>query len=159
MIQSLADSLQPEATMPVRLGEDHMVIEPGHIYVAPGSRHMYIDPREHDLRLSEAPPINYVKPAADPLFQSVALVYRECSLGVILTGLGRDGTRGIQQINRYGGRVLLQDPGAATGSAMPDSAIESGVADAVLALPELPGAIEAEILRLLPRLPAAQAVS
>ena len=159
VIQKLADSLQPEATMPVRLGEDHMVIEPGHIYIAPGSRHMYIDPREHDLRLSEAPPINYVKPAADPLFQSVALVYRECCLGVILTGLGRDGTRGIQQINRYGGCVLVEDPGAAAAPAMPGSAIESGVADAVLTQAELPGVIEAEILRLLPRLPVPQSVS
>jgi two-component system chemotaxis response regulator CheB len=156
MIQSFATSLAAVASMPVRLGEDRLTVMPGTLYLAPGNRHMYVDPKEHDLRLSDAPPINHVKPAADPLLQSVALVYRECSLGLILTGLGRDGTRGVQQIHRYGGRVLVQDPEASTAPAMPASAVESGVADAVLALPALPQAVAEEIARLLPRLPAPQ---
>lgn len=156
MLQSFARSLQAETSMPVLLGADRMLIEPGTIYLAPGERHMYLDPNAHDLRLSDAPPINFVKPAADPLFQSVALVYRDCSLGVVLTGLGRDGTRGIQQIHRYGGRVLVQDPSTAVAPAMPTAAIESGVVDQVVELPRLGEALGKEIFGLLPRLPSPQ---
>jgi two-component system chemotaxis response regulator CheB len=156
MLQSFAGSLGAESRMPVCLATDHLVVAPGTIYLAPSGRHLYVDPQEHDLRLSDAPPINYVKPAADPLFQSVALVYRECSLGLVLTGLGRDGTRGIQQIHRYGGRVLVQDPEAAMAPDMPASAAESGVADALLALPALAAGLAAAIAELLPRLPAPQ---
>lgn len=156
MIQSFVRSLQAETSMPVMLGAEGMLIEPGTLYLAPGDRHMYVDPEAHNLRLSDAPPINFVKPAADPLFQSVALVYRDCSVGVVLTGLGRDGTRGVQQIHRYGGRVFAQDPRTAVAPAMPSAAIQSGSVDQVVELPRLGETLGKEIFGLLPRLPAPQ---
>lgn len=156
MLQSLLPALAAETAMPVRVAEDHLAPAPGSITLARSDRHLYIDPQAHDLRLSDAPPINYVKPAGDPLLQSVALVYRECSIGVVLTGLGRDGARGVQQIHRFGGRVLVQEPSAATAADMPSAALETGIVDAALALPELAATIAATIVELAPRLPAAQ---
>jgi len=156
MLQSVLATLGAETAMPVRLAEDHLPPTPGSITLARSDRHLYVDPQAHDLRLSDAPPINYVKPAADPLLQSVALVYRECGIGVVLTGLGRDGARGVQQIHRFGGRVLVQEPAAATAPDMPAAALETQIADAALPLPELAAALATAIAELTPRLPAPQ---
>lgn len=154
MLQSVLTTLASETAMPVRLAEDHLAPAPGSITLARSDRHLYIDPQAHDLRLSDAPPINYVKPAADPLLQSVALVYRECSIGLVLTGLGRDGARGVQQIHRFGGRTFVQEPGGATAPDMPTFALETGIVDAALQLPELAATLAATIAELTPRLPA-----
>ncbi|MBM4118216.1 response regulator [bacterium] len=156
VLDSLAAALAAEATMPVRLAADHLAPLPGGITLARGDRHLYIDPEVHDLRLSDAPAINYVKPAADPLLQSIAHVYRECGVGVVLTGLGRDGARGVQQIHRFGGRVLVQEPSTAAAPDMPTFALETGIADAALPLPELAAALDAAIAELTPHLPAPQ---
>jgi len=156
ILQGLAESLAAAAQMPVRLAEDHLPVTPGCVFVAPGDRHLYVDPQAHDLRLSDAPPINYVKPAADPLLQSVALVYRDCCVGIVLTGLGRDGARGIQQVHRFGGRVLLQDPEAARTPDMPAAAAASGVPYTLLDGSALAAGVAAAIAELSPRLPAPQ---
>src|SRR5262249_52542524 len=82
---------------------------PGQISLAPSKHHLLLS-AHHTLRLSEAPPVHYSRPAADPLFQSAAAHCRERTLGVVLTGGGCDGARGALAIKLCGGRVLVQEP-------------------------------------------------
>ncbi len=141
MIQSFSRTLQRDTVMTVCIGEDGMELEGGVIYLAPGDRHMYVDPKTYLIKLSDAAPINFVKPAADPLFQSVAVCFGEQALGVVMTGLGRDGARGAQDIGKHGGKVLVQDPRSAVAPSMPKAAIATGAADGVEPLDRLGAAV------------------
>jgi two-component system, chemotaxis family, protein-glutamate methylesterase/glutaminase len=86
------------------------------------------------LALSQAPKVWAARPAADPLFTSVARAYRGRARAVVLTGMGRDGAAGACAVKRGGGRVLAQDPATATAGAMPRAAIATGCVDVVLPL-------------------------
>lgn len=113
---------------------------PGQVYLAPPKHHLLLG-THHTLHLSEAPPVHYSRPAADPLFQSAAAHYRERAIGVVLTGGGCDGAQGIQAIKRCGGRVLVQEPTSAERSDMPDAAIRTGCVDFILPLSTLAPAL------------------
>ncbi len=141
MLKGFTSTLQKQTRMIVCLGEEGMSLDPGVIYLAPGDRHMYVDPNSHLIKLSDAPSINYVKPAADPLFQSVGISFGDQSLGVVLTGLGRDSSQGVVEINKHGGKVLIQDPDTSEAPSMPQSALETGVVDGVEPLERLGPAV------------------
>lgn len=145
MIQSFSHTLQRDTDMTVCVGEEGMRLEGGVVYLAPGDRHMFVDPKTYLIKLSDAAPINYVKPAADPLFQSVAICFADQAVGVVLTGLGRDGARGAQNIARSGGKVLVQDPESAVAPSMPTAAIATGAAVGVEPIDKL-GAAAAGLL-------------
>ena len=81
----------------------------GTVIVAPADRHLLLD-MTGVLRLSGAAKVNHVRPAADPLFVSVAEFYGERTIGVVLTGYGSDGRHGVEAIGRMGGYVIAQDP-------------------------------------------------
>ena len=123
MLEAFATRLQEETTMPVRLGKHDMRVDAGTVYLAPGDKHMIVDPGAPRLLLTDDPPENYVRPAADPLFRSMASAFRHRALVAVLTGMGRDGTIGAGYVNVSGGVVLAQDPATATVESMPGSVV------------------------------------
>ena len=99
---------------------------------------------DRKLQLLDAPRVKFCRPAAEPLFASVAGTYRERALGVVLTGCNTDGSLGVQTIKWMGGRVLVQDPATARHTSMPRYAIATGLADDILAPADMPGALIAQ---------------
>lgn len=142
MLETFASRLQRETTMPVRLAEDGMAVEPGKIYLAPGDWHMTVA-QGPVIKLDKEPPENYMRPAADPLFRTLASVFQSNAMAVILTGMGRDGALGAAEIVAHGGAVLAQDPRTAVAPSMPQTAINAGVVTQSLPLQD----IAPEILR------------
>ena len=128
MLSTFTSRIQGDTSLEVVLGSQGMAVEPGHLYLAPGDRHLTVRPGHYTLKVSNDPPENFVRPAADPLFHSTAEAFGRYCVGVILTGMGRDGTRGAAYIHKVGGVVLAQDPGSAMAPSMPQTVIEAGLA-------------------------------
>lgn len=120
-------------------GQDGEPLNPGHIYVAPGGRHMLIDDggAGPTIAISDAPPVNYCKPAVDPLFASVAALFGPATLALILTGMGSDGARGSVAIADRGGSVIAQDEATSVVWGMPGVAAKTGACAAILPLDEI----------------------
>lgn len=116
----------------------------GRVYTAPSDRHLMVGegPRLH---LAEGPPVNFVRPSVDVLFESVADVFGESAVAVVLTGTGRDGADGSRKIHDAGGVVVVQDPETSSSSGMPEAAVATGIVDAVLPLGEI-GAFVQELM-------------
>lgn len=124
--------------------EDKSKIEAGNIYIAPPGYHMEVE-KNYSLSFSFDPLVAYSRPSIDVLFNSVADVYRESAVAVIMTGANSDGTNGIKNIKNMGGVTISQDPDTAEVSMMPQSAINSGCIDKILKLEEIAGFINSLI--------------
>jgi two-component system chemotaxis response regulator CheB len=111
----------------------------GHIYLAPGGRHMRVARRDGTavIVLDDGPPINFCRPAVDPLFQSAAEIWGPWVLGVILTGMGHDGKHGASCIVEAGGSVIAQDEASSVIWGMPGSIVEAGLCSSVLPIEQL----------------------
>ncbi len=135
----LAEHMGKAALRPAKEGEDGEVLKPGNIYVAPGGKHMILekDGGAVKIRLQDGPPVNFCKPAVDPLFDSVAKVYGSASLGVILTGMGHDGAEGVKTIAAGGGSVITQDEASSVVWGMPGAAAHTGMCCDILPLKEI----------------------
>ena len=138
---SLALHMNERASMVVREAEDGDPISDGEVLVAPGGHHIKVDDAGTKVVLSDEPARHGVKPSADILFESMATVYKDATVGIVLTGMGRDGAAGIKVIKRHGGVVIAQDPDDAIIGGMPQSAINTGVVDYVLPLNLIPDKI------------------
>ena len=103
--------------------------------IAPGDYHLIIDEKTTRIKLDDGPKENFVRPAADPLFRSIVKSFGKYSIGVVLTGLGRDGATGIAQVNSIGGKIIIQDPKTAVADSMPNSAIKMDV-DSIICSPD-----------------------
>jgi two-component system chemotaxis response regulator CheB len=115
----------------------------GTIYVAPGGRHLRVARIDGSAvaQIDNGPPINFCKPAVDPLFASAAKVWGGWNLAVILTGMGSDGTQGAGEIVAAGGNVLAQDEATSVVWGMPGSVAHAGHCAAVLPLDRIAGKI------------------
>jgi two-component system chemotaxis response regulator CheB len=89
------------------------------------------------IRLTDDPPVNFCKPAVDPLFDSVAKAYGSASLAVILTGMGHDGADGVKTIASGGGSVITQDEATSVVWGMPGAAANTGVCCEILPLNQI----------------------
>lgn len=118
---------------------------PGHVYLAPGGRHMYVakGSKDIDIRLSDEASLHGVKPAADILFTSVAEVFGANSVGVVLTGMGKDGSIGLGAIRRRGGGAVVQNKATSVIYGMPQQALLEAGADAEVPLSEVGSAVRA----------------
>ena len=135
----LAEHLARASGMPSAEAKDGEVVQNGHIYVAPGGKHMELVKRAGQavVKLTDDAPVNFCKPAVDPLFETAATVYGSATLAVILTGMGHDGTAGAQYIVDAGGSVLAQDEATSVVWGMPGAAAQAGVCAAVLPLNQI----------------------
>ncbi len=127
MLETFSQRLQKETKLKVSLAANGMQSEPGNVYIAPGDKHLRIENGTYRLLLDEGPKENFVRPAADPLFRSVAAAYGKYCVGVVLTGLGRDGAQGAAHIASAQGVVIVQDPETAVAPSMPKTIIEGGI--------------------------------
>jgi two-component system chemotaxis response regulator CheB len=119
----------------------------GRVYVAPGGRHMRVaaDGGIPTIALDDGPPVWGVRPAADPMFQSVAELFGRSSVAVVLTGMGRDGAEGTRLIRRAGGRAIIQDRETSAIFGMPQATFQHAGADRVVALDGVAPAIADEL--------------
>lgn len=104
------------------------------VFIAPGGNHIKIHPSGQMVILTDEPPRHGLKPCADLLFESMAEVYKNKALGIVLSGMGHDGTAGLTKIKAMGGITIVQDPSEATIASMPQSAIDAGAVDYILPL-------------------------
>lgn len=132
----LAEHLARASGRPAREGIDGEVIERGRIYLAPGGRHMRVARRGNDavIVLDDSAPVNFCKPAVDPLFSSAIEAWKSAVLAVVLTGMGSDGMRGGKEIVAAGGSVIAQDEASSVVWGMPGAAANAGICAAVLPL-------------------------
>jgi two-component system chemotaxis response regulator CheB len=137
---ALAEQLAERAGYPIREAEAGDRIEAGRGVVARGGSHLVVD-RSGAVALSDAPPVHGVRPAADVTLKSVAQAFGPRAVGVVLTGMGRDGALGLAAVKAAGGRTVAQDKATSTVYGMPKAAVEMGVVDDVLALDRIGGAV------------------
>lgn len=155
VVQHMSDGFIPglvswldEAThIPVKIAEPGERLKPATIYIAPTGIHLKIDQLRRFLMV-DLPPIAGLKPSADILFESAARVFGSRVLGVILTGMGSDGTRGCSSIKEYGGRIIAQDESSSVISSMPLSAIKAGHVDVVKPLQDISREIQHQLVAL-----------
>ena len=119
----------------------------GHIYVAPGDRHLLVtgSTTRPVMHISDAPQENFCRPSVDPMFRSLAKLYGPSLLAVILTGMGHDGLSGTRAVAANGGTVLVQDQRTSVARGMPGAVEAEGLATRVLALKRIGHAIAARI--------------
>jgi two-component system, chemotaxis family, protein-glutamate methylesterase/glutaminase len=141
--ESLARRLDRLAALIVREARDGDVLWANHVYVAPGGSHVTVEQSRDRLRLvvSEGSPISGVRPSADRLFTSVAASVGATAVGVVLTGMGRDGSAGLVAMRRKGAYAVVQDRATSTVFGMPMIALERAGADQVVPLQGVAGAI------------------
>jgi two-component system, chemotaxis family, protein-glutamate methylesterase/glutaminase len=131
--RALAAQLAERTRFPVREAEAGAELTAGTAWVAAGNRHLLVD-RKTRLTISEGPLVNGVRPAADVTLGSAAQHFGARTMGVILTGMGKDGARGLAQIKAAGGVTIAQDRATSTVYGMPKAAVELGVVDTVAPL-------------------------
>jgi len=105
----------------VKEAEDKMRIEAGHLYIAPANYHLLIE-SPHQIALSMDEAVHFCRPSVDILFESAADIFQSRLLGIILTGMGRDGADGLLAIHQTGGICAVQDPKTAAFASMPEAA-------------------------------------
>ena len=133
---TFADRLNRLCQVNVHEAVDGELIQPATIYLAPGNKHMAVRARGKDfqIRLMDGPKIHHQRPAVDILFDSVADQVGRNAIGILLTGMGRDGAAGLLKIKEAGGHTIAQDEASCIVFGMPKEAIDLGAADEVLAL-------------------------
>ncbi len=123
--------LESTTGLPVVIATDGMRAEPGTVYLAPDGAHMIMGP-DAVLRLDRGNTVGSHRPSADPMFASLAEVAGGSAIGVVLTGMGSDGARGLEALHREGGWVIAQDRETSVVWGMPGSAVKAGAVDEVL---------------------------
>lgn len=115
------------------LAKDGEELKSGRIYLAPGDVHMTVtgSPLKKRIRLVDDPPVNYCRPAVDPMFGSIASLFGPRSLGIILTSMGRDGLAGSRKIAEAGGTVIAQDEESSIVWGMPAAVAQAGLCSKV----------------------------
>jgi two-component system chemotaxis response regulator CheB len=135
----LAEHLARTSRRPAHEATDGEPVKPGQIYLAPGGKHMRVARQGVDalIALDDGPPVNFCKPAVDPLFISAIDVWHGGILAVILTGMGSDGMRGGKEIVAAGGSVIAQDEATSVVWGMPGAAANAGICAAILPLNQI----------------------
>lgn len=133
--EAFASLLANCTELPVIEVDDKAEIQAGHLYVCPPNYHLLVDDRH--FALSTEKPVLHARPSIDVFFESAAEAYRESLIGVLLTGMSKDGTAGLARIKKNGGFAIVQDPLAAEGHIMPEAAIAAVAVDKVLPLEDI----------------------
>lgn len=145
-VPGLVNWLKTVTLLDVKVANDGEHINPGTVYIAPTGAHTVVTGGGR-LGLLHSPPVDNQRPAVDVLFESVQQHYGRQAIAVLLTGMGRDGARGLKAIRDAGGKTIAQDEASCVVYGMPRAAAELGAAEQVLPLAEIPMAV----VRLLRR--------
>ena len=134
----LAEILNRRTHLVVKEAHSGDVLCPSAVYIAPPNHHLSVA-QGGRLKLSSAlaKKVHYARPSAEPLFASVAAVYRQSAIAVVLTGGDGDGSFGVQIIKDRGGKVIAQDRPTSQDFSMPKTSIETGDVDFILPLDEI----------------------
>jgi two-component system, chemotaxis family, protein-glutamate methylesterase/glutaminase len=152
--KSLAQSLDSKCSLLVKEGEDGELLQKNTVYLAPGGAQMqlesgdattlstqsgkrYQDTIEARIQITDDPPELFCKPSVNYLFRSVAQVYKEAAIGVILTGMGSDGAKGLKLMKRQGARTIGQDEASCVVYGMPGEAYKVGAVDVQCGLEDI----------------------
>lgn len=144
----LAQSLDVRSQIEVKEAESGDELKPGRALIAPAGSQMLLKPEQEEIKVnlsSSSPLPTRFSPSADALFLSIASVYRENALGVILTGMGNDGVQGLRVLKEKGGKVIAEAESSCVVFGMPKAALEAGVVDLVLPLEEISAGIMAAV--------------
>ncbi|HMF91971.1 MAG TPA: CheB methylesterase domain-containing protein, partial [Candidatus Angelobacter sp.] len=133
------------AQMRVKEAEAGEIIVQGQVYVCPGSHHMRVSPTGR-VSLDDGPRISGYRPSADLALESTAEFAGPLTIGVILTGMGNDGAKGVQAVRAAGGHTIAQDESTAVIFGMPQEAIQTGAVDQVLPMDWIYRAVEKRVL-------------
>ena len=139
--RSLAERLDKVCPVKVKEAAHGERIMESQAYLAPGGFHLLAEKRGV-VSLSEDAPVNHVRPSADVMMESLAEAYGPSVVGIILTGMGRDGSDGMAMIKEKGGRTIVQDPATAVIPSMPQAVIQRGLADKIVPLEQIANTIE-----------------
>lgn len=138
-----SERLNSECALTIQEAADGDIVEPNHVYIAPGGKHMSVTRKggHYMLECKPGPPVHSVCPAVDVLFDSVAEVAGNRAMGIILTGIGKDGAAGLLKMRRKGSPTIGQDAASCTVYGMPKAAFELGAVEQQLPLLSIPTAI------------------
>ncbi len=127
-------SLKAVCKANVKMGNNYEEIHPGTIYFSPGDKHMQVTVKNNKpcIRTFEGEPINFCRPSVDVLFYSTARIFKNKALGVLLTGMGKDGVAGLHAIKYERGRTIAESEETSILYGMPKAAAETGAADLVI---------------------------
>jgi two-component system chemotaxis response regulator CheB len=151
---SLAERLDRCSALPVSEARNGEPLQENRVYIAPGGRHLSVSlgadgqPR---LDVRDETPLLGVRPSADILFRAIADVFGTAAIGVVLTGMGRDGTDGLRVMRQAGAFAIVQDEATSTVYGMPKTALGLAGADVVAALPDMARAIARAVAARQPR--------
>lgn len=136
----LAEQLGKTASMPCAEGKQGDVVEPGKIYIAPGDYHMLAEKNgdgKITIATNQKPPVNFCRPAADPMLESLAEIYKQHLLVLVLTGMGSDGCEGARVAVAKGATCIAQNEETCVVWGMPRAVTEADLCKAVLPLSEI----------------------
>jgi two-component system chemotaxis response regulator CheB len=131
-----ADWLDKASALRVKVAEEGEALLPGTVYVAVDDHHLCVTTSRR-VHLSGGPPVGGFRPSGTVLFESVAMAFGRSAVGVILTGMGRDGVDGFRAIRAAGGRTFAESEQTAIVNGMPGAAVDAGLADFVLTLDQV----------------------
>ena len=144
-----ADRMNQLCRISVKEAEDGDSVLPGHALVAPGSYHMTLvrSGARYSVRINQDPPVNRHRPSVDVLFDSVAQYAGANAVGVILTGMGGDGAKGMLAMKQAGAYTIAQDEASCVVFGMPKEAIKLGGVDKILPLGDIAAAVLTHVSR------------
>ncbi|MCU0452433.1 MAG: chemotaxis response regulator protein-glutamate methylesterase [Bacteroidetes bacterium] len=141
--QTMSQRLNSVSAVAVKEAATGDRLSAGSVYVAPGGRHLTFERDRDDIVVvvSDEPRTTLYRPSADVMMLSLAAVAPRPVVGLIMTGMGKDGLNGLRSIKHRGGIILAQDEASCVVYGMPRAAVDDGLADAVLSLDEIPSAL------------------
>jgi two-component system chemotaxis response regulator CheB len=145
--RSFAERLDHLSPLQVREAVHHEKIEPGHVYLAPGHSHLLLEPTAAGYRtvLNQEPPVNRHRPSVEVLFLAAARHVGRDAIGVMLTGMGKDGATAMLQMKKAGAYNLAQDEASCVVFGMPREAIAVGAVDEVVPLEKMAERVQARL--------------
>lgn len=146
---SLARRLDESSSLTVNEAADGEEVSAGRVYLSPGGRHMRVerDRGRVRIRISDDPPLHGCRPAVDYLFQSAAEAFDQGVLGIVLTGMGKDGLAGGRALKERGGTLIAQHEEDCVVYGMPKAIVENGLADKVVRLDSMASIITRLVMR------------
>ncbi len=139
-----ARNLNAKSRLTVKEAENGEALHAGTVYIAPGGRQLRVVQAvsEKIIQVTDDPPANGCKPSVDYCFRSIAKLYGSKAMGIVLTGMGRDGAVGAQVMKSYGARIMVQDETTSVVFGMPKAVIDAGAADLVCPLHKMSDEID-----------------